>query len=240
MVFDKGSLQHQIARVRIIGQQSLKGMLGPLVTASCSIPLFVEMLGDFVSTPAVDVEGVNQLNKLSFILQRCIDTVHDAIPQHRAVPGQPLFEVCPDAPFLVLAGRSAFLLGVGCQDGHHQLAVTTHGVDVLLLKINVHPQRFEFTDGFQKCNRVSRKAGDGLGDHHIDFTSMTVSNQPLEVLSGILCAGLGLVGIDTDVEPILVALNQTAVVADLCRQRVEHGILAAGHTGIGCNTLFLG
>lgn len=40
--------------------------------------------------------------------------------------------------------------------------------------------------------------------------------------------------INTAEQPLRIALDQLIVIADLCRQRMEHGILSAGHSGIGC------
>ena len=50
---------------------------------------------------------------------------------------------------------------------------------------------------------------------------------------------IAVIGIDANVEPVAVLLDQGAVIADLCGQRVKHGILPAGHAGIGCNPLSL-
>ena len=56
---------------------------------------------------------------------------------------------------------------------------------------------------------------------------MAVSDQSLKICSGFLGAGLGFISVHADVEPVIVILDEIAVVANLCRQRVEHGILAA-------------
>ena len=39
--------------------------------------------------------------------------------------------------------------------------------------------------------------------------------------------------------PTGISLNQLAVIADLRRQRVQHGVLTAGHAGVGSNALAL-
>ena len=62
-----------------------------------------------------------------------------------------------DAPFLVFAGRQAFLLGIGRQDGQHQFSVRAHGVDVLFFKEHINTQAFQFPDGLQQCDRISGK-----------------------------------------------------------------------------------
>ena len=52
-----------------------------------------------------------------------------------------IFKAFPNPPFLVLAGRQAFLLRIGCQNGQHQFAIAAHGMNVLLLKEDIHTQR---------------------------------------------------------------------------------------------------
>ena len=54
----------------------------------------------------------------------------------------------------------------------------------------------------------------------------------------ILRAGLGFIGIDACIEPVAISLDKVAVMADLCGQRVKHGVLATGNTGVGCDSLF--
>ena len=111
-------------------------------------------------------------------------------------------------------------------------------MDILFFKENVHLPGFEITDGLQQHDRISCKAGDGLGDHHINFSGMAVGNKPLKIRSGILRTGLGFIGIDACIEPVAISLDKVAVMADLCGQRVKHGVLATGNTGVGCDSLF--
>ena len=46
-------------------------------------------------------------------------------------------------------------------------------------------------------------------------------------------SGERLVGIDADIFPITPPLDHIAVITDLRGQRVEHGVFAAGNSGIG-------
>ena len=69
------------------------------------------------------------------------------------------------------------------------------------------------------------------------MTAKELAGKKLAVVP-ILRAGLGFIDIDACIEPVAVSLDEFAVMADLCGQRVKHSVLAAGNTGVGCDSLF--
>ena len=69
------------------------------------------------------------------------------------------------------------------------------------------------------------------------MTAKELAGKKLAVVP-ILRAGLGFIGIDACIEPVAISLDKVAVMADLCGQRVKHGVLATGNTGVGCDSLF--
>ena len=152
--------------------------------------------------------------------------VHVAVTKKRTAPWFPFLKILLDAPFLVLACRPALLLCVGCQDGQHEFSVRAHRVDVLLFKINIHTHQLQFPHRLQKRNRIPGKPGNRLGQYHIDLPCAAVGKQPHEIFPGILCAGLCLIRIDPGILPFPMALDQFTVIADLRRQRMEHGVLS--------------
>jgi len=78
------------------------------------------------------------------------------------------------------------------------------------------------------------------GDDEVDVPGAALGQQPLEILPVLLCAGQGLVCVHPAVEPAWVVLDEAAVVADLGRKGVEHGVLAGGHSGVGRDPCCLG
>ena len=162
----------------------------------------------------------------------------DFVPEQEAKVDQlTALEAPANPPLLILAGGAALFLCVGSQDGHHQFSVCAHGVDVLLLEIDVNPQGLQLADGFQQGHRVPRKAGDGFRDDHVNVSGAALSQQALKPVPAVLGAGERFIGVDPAVKPASVLLNQRTVVAHLCGQRMQHGILPGGNSGIGRDPL---
>ena len=120
-------------------------------------------------------------------------------------------EAPANPPLLILTGGAALFLCVGSQDGYHQLSVCAHGVDVLLLEIDVNPQGFQLPDGFQQGHRIPRKAGDGFRDDHVDVSGTAFSQQALKPVPAVLGAGERFIGVDPAVKPTSVLLDQRTV-----------------------------
>ena len=56
-------------------------------------------------------------------------------------------------------------------------------MNVLLLKINIHPQRFEHTDSLKERHSISRKAGDGFCEYQINFSISAIFQHLLKKYS---------------------------------------------------------
>ena len=192
----------------------------------------VEDLCNCFHTFAGKVERIHPADGFRFFRHNDVFAVPHPVSQKSPVPGLTFLEVLTDTPFLILACRLALRLCEGCQDGHHDLTVAGERVNVLLLKKDIHPQRFQFTDCLKKSDRVPRKAGDGFCDDHIDISGTAFCHEPLKVFPAVLCAGFGFVSINACVLPAGVVLYPAAVFADLCRQRMEHGVFSGRDPGI--------
>jgi hypothetical protein len=79
---------------------------------------------------------------------------------------------------------------------------------------------------------VSRKAGDGLGKDQINLSKPCVLQHSLKVLPVFFRTGNALIGINPNIFPVRPLLNQPAVITDLCREGVQHGVFPCGHTGV--------
>ena len=73
-----------------------------------------------------------------------------------------------------------------------------------------------------------------------NFSGTTVGEHPLEVLPAVSGAGLGFVGVNAHILPAVMVADVGAVMIHLGRQGVEHGVLAAGHSGVCCHPDGLG
>ena len=72
---------------------------------------------------------------------------------------------------------------------------------------------------------------------HVDISGAAFGQQVLKSLPAVLGAGKCFISVHPAVEPAGVLLNQRAVVAYLCGQRMQHGILPGGNSGIGRDPL---
>ena len=106
----------------------------------------------------------------------------------------------------------------------------------MFLKADIDTQKFQLSNGFQQCNRVAGETRDGFRYYEIQFPGTAVIQHPLKILSVVLGTRQRLVGIDTAILPARMLLNKAAVIADLCGKGMEHGILAGGNSGVGCDS----
>ena len=125
------------------------------------------------------------------------------------------FKGLTDTPFHVFTNRPAFFLGIGCQDGQHELTVGAFAVDVLFLEEYVDAQVFELPHRFQQGDGVPGEPRNRLRDNHIDFPGPAVRQHSLEFLPAVLGAGDRFICIDPGVLPTGMALDEIAVVAHL-------------------------
>ena len=128
---------------------TVSGRLNALVVQPCS---------NAVSPHAAEKFSINAANQLCLLRNDEVFAILHSVAQHSAVPGDSRFKVPFDTPLLVLTDGAAFLLGIGRQNGQHQLTVSAHGVDVLLLEEHINAQAFQLSDSFQKGDSVSGKS----------------------------------------------------------------------------------
>ena len=158
IILPEGFLQEQIAGVGVIAQDSGNAGLAPVVSIPGRNPVHVQPVGDGFNTFPGKVFPKDAPNDLCLIRLNNEDAVPVAIAQHGPIPRPAFLEILPDAPFLVFAGRQAFLLRVGREDRNHELSVSGKSVDVLLLEVHVDAEDLQLPDGFQQRHRVPRKA----------------------------------------------------------------------------------
>ena len=225
----------------VLPQQGVSGvllasdLLGPPLSAEGTGDSgLVQRGGDPAHALAVKEAPENVPDHLSLLCVHPDSVFVDVVPvQETPVQKLTIFKALADPPLLVLAGRAAFFLRVGGEDGQHQLSLGAQRVDVLFFEVHVHTQPLQLPDGLQQRDRVTRQTREALRNDHIDFTVAAGGHHALEVLPIFLGPGQRLVRVHTAVDPAGVVIDQVAVVADLRGERVQHGILACGHSGVG-------
>ena len=216
VIFAVGLLQEKVARVIVVLQNLEHSAHTPRLSGSCADAVIVKTFHNGGCAQAFKVLAVNAPNHLCFLGDNNILSVLTAVTENESAPGLAVFKVLLDAPLHILADRKAFLLGVGSEDGKHQLSVGTRCMNVLLLKVYVNAQLLELTNRGEKRDRVSCKTADGLGDNHIHVAVSAFGKELLEAFTLVLGSGNGFIGVHACILPAVI-LNVIAVIADLCR-----------------------
>ena len=98
------SLEEKVAGVGVVLQKFLKRSLRPEVSSSGAVAQLVQMLCDFIDSPAIVVEVENQTYQIRFFGLWYINAILDFVAQHSAVPWQAILEIGSDAPLLIFTG----------------------------------------------------------------------------------------------------------------------------------------
>ena len=192
---------------------------------------------DSHAAQAVQIHAEDAPNDIRFFWYDGENTVSYLVTVHLKASRNTLLELLPNSPLAVFGYVSAFFLEKRSEDREHQLSVPAHGINLLFLKVNAYAHFFKHAHRFQQCDRISGKARNGFDQYHIDLTGPAVTQHPLKLRAVFFGAGQPFIGVNTGIFPFWVALDQIAVVADLCCQRMKHGVFTHGNTGIGCYTL---
>ena len=110
---------------------------------------------------------------------------------------------------------------------------------MLFFKEDIHAQRFQLPHRFQQRHCIAGEAAETFDDDHVNLAVSAVRQQPLKVLSFLRCTG-HFIRVNASKNPIGIALNQIAEVADLRREGMQHRILYAENPRISGYTLFPG
>ena len=164
MVLPEFGLEQEIPGIGIVAENSFHGTLVEHTAALGGVSAFVQPFGDGGDTPSREIVIEDTSDDLRFFRDDSQLTVLPAVAQHEESPGDAFFKVPFHPPLLVFAGREAFLLGITCQDGKHQFAVSGGGVDGLFFKINADAQFLQFPYRFQKGHGIPGKPGYGFCD----------------------------------------------------------------------------
>ena len=84
-------------------------------------------------------------------------------------------------------------------------------MDVLFFEEHINAQAFQLSDGFQKSDGVSGKAGNALCNDHIDFPGTAVCQHLLKAVPVALGSGQGFVAVNAAVDPAGMGLDHFAV-----------------------------
>ena len=238
MIFHKGLLQQGIARILLVGQHFDHMVARPRSSEAPRCIGLPKPCRDTAAAGAIQICSEHVPHHGGFVLVDHDLSVHRpvAIQQHQ-VHGLPLGEILAYPPFAVVGHAFALLLRKRSEDGEHQLAVPAHGVDVLLLKINVNAQRLQLAHRFEHGHRVAGEPADGLGEDQVDLSRPAIREHLPESGPVALCAGVRFIGVHARVFPAGLALDIGAVVADLPGEGMQHGVLSRGDAAIGRHTL---
>ena len=233
MVVGVELLKQQIAGILLVFQHFHDHAGVPQPTQWRGHAFLRQKLHDFDAAHAAQVHLENSSNHCGFFRLNGKAAVFHRVAVHAKARGNALFEFLSNAPFAVFGYAAAFLLRKRSEDDQHKLTIPAQRIHLLLLKINAYAQPLQFTHRIQQRQRVSGETGDGLDQNQVDLTFAAFLQHPLKLRTRFLRTGQAIIREYPCILPFGVSLNQFAVIADLRRQRVKHGVLFHGDAGIG-------
>lgn len=239
MIGNKRFLQSQIAYIALVFQHDCNDAGPPLVAGHRRDFHLVQLFADQLTAHAVQIVAEDHPDNFRFFRDNFQSSAFHFVPVNAEEAGFAPLKVVADAPLAVFRNAVALFLRKRSEDGKHQLSIPVHRVNILFFEKHIHVQRFQFPHRFQQRYRISGEATETFDDNHVDLAVSAVRQQPLEVLSFLCCAG-HFIRVNASKNPIRIALNQIAEVADLCGERMQHRVLYAGNSRIGGYALFPG
>ena len=128
-------MQEQIARVSDVCKNRLDIGITPTLARTGGYALCSELTLCFKAGFAIQKVLKNTSDDFRFLRYNNKVIAFPTVAEHSEMPvGDTLLHTLADTPFHIIGNAAAFLLGERCKNGHHQFAVTTHGVDVFFFK----------------------------------------------------------------------------------------------------------
>lgn len=84
------------------------------------------------------------------------------------------------SPSDIFTDGTAFLLGKGCENGHHQFPIPAHGMDILFFEPDLDPLFFQLSYCLEKVDSISREALYEFGDDDVNLPSFCICYHPQE------------------------------------------------------------
>ena len=148
-----------------------------------------------------------------------------------------LRKILSNAPLAVVGNAFALGLRKRSEDGQHQLSILAQAIDILFLKVHRNPKRPQFPHRFKQRHRIARKSADRFCENAVDPFRPALFQQAPKLRTGILCSRIRFVRVYPRIFPSRMLLDVSAVMAHLCRKRMQHSVLSRGHTAVSCNAL---
>ena len=136
----------------------------------------------------------------------------------------------------IFGDGSALLFGKGTHEGDEELPGAVHGVDILFLKVDRHPDGFQAADGSEDIHGISGEPGQRLCDDQINFTVQGIGYHAVETVT--LADGQPgdtIIGVHPGKDSARMALDVFREIFLLGLETVLLGILHGGYSGISGN-----
>ena len=138
-----------------------------------------------------------------------------------------------DGPGDIFGDGSALLFGKGTHEGDEELPGAVHGVDILFLKVDRHPDGFQAADGSEGIHGISGEPGQRLCDDQINFTVQGIGYHAVETVT--LADGQPgdtIIGVHPGKNSVRMALDVFREIFLLGLETVLLGILHGGFYGL--------
>ena len=237
MVVGVELLKQQIADVLLVFQHFHDHAGIPQPAQRRGHAFLCQQLHDFHAAHALQIHLKNSANHRGFLRLNGKAAVSYLVAVHSKARGNTLLEFLSDAPFAVFGYAAALLLCKRSEDGQHKLTVPAQRIQLLFLKINAYAQPLQLAHRIQQRQRIPGETGDGLDQNQVDLSFAAFFQHPLKFRARFLRSGQTKIREYPCILPFGVSLDPFAVIADLRRQRVQHGVLFHGDAGISCHAL---
>ena len=230
-------LEQQVASIFLISQHVHDYTIIPQSTHWRGYTLCHQQFHNSDAAHAIQVHLENPANYCCFLWLNDEAAISYLIAIHAKARGDALFEFLSDAPLTVFRYTAALLLCKRSEDSQHKLTIPAQGIQLLLFKINAYAQPLQFAHRVQQRQRISGKTGNGLDQNQVDLSFAAFFQHPLKFRTLFLRTGQAKIREYPCVLPFRVSLDSFAVITDLRRQRVQHGVFFHGNAGIGRHAL---
>ena len=226
-----------LVRVNLYEMPVRLGAGPPLVAGHRRDFHLVQLFADQLTAHAVQIVAEDHPDNFRFFRDNFQSSAFHFVPVNAEEAGFAPLKVVADAPLAVFRNAVAFLLRKRSEDGQHKLTVPAQRIQLLFLKINAYAQPLQLAHRIQQRQRISGETGNGLDQNQVDLSFAAFLQHPLKFRARFLRPGQPKIREYACVLPFGISLDPFAVIADLRRQRVQHGVLFHGDAGIGCHAL---
>ena len=156
-VYAVGLLQQHIPGNLLIAEKLYDACAGNLRPMPADRPRLIKIVRQHFLRMPFQIKLRRPPQKSRFLRHDLQPVIHKPVSEHIHPPWKPLLEITANPPPLVFRSRPCLLLRIRRQQGKHKFPILPQRMDILLLKIHIHPDQPELPNRLQCCDRIPGK-----------------------------------------------------------------------------------